>query len=445
MPRFAARHPFATAALVLTPCLALALGGCGGSDEKKPITGTRVPVLQLDRKIEADSGLRGAPVALPPAATNPAWPQAGGLTDHAMGHLALSAAPHRTWSSSIGSGSEGSTRLVSTPVVADGKVFALDTDSRASAYEAATGRQLWRTDLRPETASGAVRNGGVSWDAGRLYAGTGDAEVLALDATSGTIAWRRKVSAPVRGAPTVISGRVIVITIDNQTTALSAEDGAPVWSHTGILETAGLLGAASAAADRTVAVVPYSSGELFALRVENGRPLWSDNLATVRRAGALSSMTDIEGLPVIDSGQVLAIGHSGRMAAIEARTGTRQWEQELGGVDTPWPAGRSVFILTNDNQVVALDRTSGRVRWVAALERYVDPEDRSEPIVYRGPVLAGGLLWLTSSTGKLLGLSPDDGQTSQQIELPGPTLLPPVVADSTLYVLTDDGTLAAYR
>ena len=138
-------------------------------------------------------------------------------------------------------------------------------------------------------------------------------------------------------------------------TALSADDGSALWTHTGILETAGLLGAVSPAADRTVTVIPYSSGELFALRLENGRPVWNDTLSTVRRAGALSSMADIEGLPVIEGGQVLAIGHGGRMVAIEERTGARQWEQELGGVDSPWAAGDSVFVLTNDSQVVALE------------------------------------------------------------------------------------------
>ena len=119
MPRCPARPLLATAALVLTPCLALALSGCGSDDDKKPITGTRVSVLQLDRKIEPDLALKGRPVLLPPAATNAAWPQAGGFPDHAMGNLSLSAAPRQAWSTGIGSGSGGSSRLVGTPVVAD--------------------------------------------------------------------------------------------------------------------------------------------------------------------------------------------------------------------------------------------------------------------------------------------------------------------------------------
>src|SRR3546814_13420392 len=82
--------------------------------------------------------------------------------------------------------------------------------------------------------------------------------------------------------------------------------GEKLWLHTGFSEPAGLLGGASPAVDGETVVVPYSSGEIFALRVENGRVVWSDNLTAVRRADALSSLADIRAAPVVDRGLVLA-------------------------------------------------------------------------------------------------------------------------------------------
>ena len=70
--------------------------------------------------------------------------------------------------------------------------------------------------------------------------------------------------------------------------SLAAEDGRRLWSHNGIPETAGLLGGASPAVEGEVVVVAYSSGELFALRVENGRAVWSDNLAAARNVNAIA-------------------------------------------------------------------------------------------------------------------------------------------------------------
>ncbi|MEI7610686.1 MAG: PQQ-binding-like beta-propeller repeat protein, partial [Rhodospirillaceae bacterium] len=204
--------------------------------------------------------------------------------------------------------------------------------------------------------------------------------------------------------------------------------------------------AVSPAADANALVAPYSSGEVTAIRVENGRPLWQDNLASVRRSGALSGLSDIRGLPVIDRGLVFAVSHSGRTVAIDERTGARVWEAEIGGVNTPWPAGDYLFLVSNDNELVALQRETGHIRWAKPLERLEDPENKkSTPVVWAGPVMAGDRLWLVGSNETLISLSPADGAILSTLELPHRSYLAPVVAKATLYVLTDDGTLVAYR
>lgn len=430
--------------------LCSALAGCGtggwfGDDEAPPLPGERISILQLGRTIEADPRLADLEVTLPAAETNREWPQAGGYPNHAMGHLALSDNPREVWRTSIGDGSSSTRRLMAQPVVADGRVYTLDTDYDVAAFDERTGRELWRTDISPETESGDALGGGVAFAGGKLFATTGFGELLALDAAGGGILWRSRVGVPMRAAPTAIGDRVFAVSVDNQAFAYQAGDGQQLWTHTGILETASLLGAASPAADGSVVVVPYSSGELFALRAENGRPAWSDSLAAVRRIGALSSLADIRGMPVIDRGLVLAVSHSGRMAAIDERSGARAWEQEIGGVEMPWVAGDFIYLLTNEAEMTALTRQAGRIRWVSTLDRWEDPEDRTGTIEWAGPVLAGGRLWLTNTEEELVSLSPADGRVLSRTSLPSAAFLPPVVANGTLYVLTDNGTLVAYR
>ncbi len=444
--------PLLAAAPVGLMLAGLMLSGCStwdslwsSDDSKKKLPGERIAVLQAESRAAPDPTLAATAVVVPPAVANPAWPQAGGYPDHAMGYLALSSGLEKIWSSSIGSGS-GRQRLVSPPVVAGGRIFALDAKSRVTALTESDGREQWQTDLTPEDTRGSSFGGGVAVGEGFVFAATGYAEVIALNPTDGTIAWRKRIPAPARGAPTVAKGRVIAQTIDNQTVALAARTGDIEWTNSGILETAGLVGSVSPAADATTVVAPYSSGEVTAIRVENGRPLWQDNLASVRRAGALSSLADIRGLPVIDRGLVLVVSHSGRTVAIDQRTGARVWETEVGGVNTPWPAGNFVFVLTNDNELVALQRETGRIRWSKPLERYEDPGDKSStPVVWAGPVLAGDRLWLAGSNKRLLALSPADGSVVSTVELSERGYLAPVVANGTLYVLTDGGSLAAYR
>jgi outer membrane protein assembly factor BamB len=64
---------------------------------------------------------------------------------------------------------------------------------------------------------------------------------------------------------------------------------------------------------------------------------------------------------------------------------------------------------------------------------------------WSGPVLAGERLLLASDQGEVASVSPYDGRVLGKARLRGPVTLPPVVADGTVYLLTDGGELLAYR
>ena len=79
------------------------------------------------------------------------------------------------------------------------------------------------------------------------------------------------------------------------------------------------------------------------------------------------------------------------------------------------------------------------------LPRYEDPEDLEDPINWFGPVLAGDRLVVASSTGDAISISPYTGQLLGRLDLPGTPTVAPVVADNTLYFLTEDADLVAVR
>jgi outer membrane protein assembly factor BamB len=268
---------------------------------------------------------------------------------------------------------------------------------------------------------------------------------LALDPADGKVIWRSSVGAPVRSAPTVSDGRVFVVTVENELVVLAADDGRRLWVHNGIPETASLLGSASPAVEGEVVVVAYSSGEIYALTVETGRPLWSDSLASTRSVDAVSTLADIRGWPVIDRGRVYAASHSGRMAAIDLRTGERAWEQELGSTHSLWVAGDYVYVLSTDNELICLTRNEGKVRWVRLLPSYQDEKKRKDPMTWAGPVLGGDRLIVLSSDGGAISVSPYTGDPLGRQDMSAGGYFAPVIADNSLYVLTDDAQLSVYR
>ncbi|HEY3920472.1 MAG TPA: PQQ-binding-like beta-propeller repeat protein [Stellaceae bacterium] len=438
-------------AIVLAAALVGTLGGCdsikslfSGSD-KTPLPGTRISVLNLEHNLKPDPQLNALKIAVPRPYDNTAWPDAGGYPDHAMYHLALGDNLERAWKANAGEGANRYGRVVAEPVLADGRIYTMDADDMVTAFDAKSGSRLWRFDPQPKDEDTTTYGGGVAAAGNRVYVGSGYGEVIALDAATGKVVWRAKLAAPVHSPPTVADDRVFVVTVENELDVLSAGDGAKLWTHNGLPEPAGLAGGASPAVAGDLVVVPYSSGELYALRVENGRPLWSDSLAAAQPVGALSSLADIRGAPVIDRDRVFAISHSGLMVAIDLRTGDRVWEQDIGGVHAPWVAGDFIYVLSADNELICLTRADGRVRWARELPQWENEAKKKDPIFWSGPVLAGDRLIVISSEGEAFSVSPYTGEPLGKADFPDGVFINPVVADKTLYVLTDEADLVAMR
>jgi hypothetical protein len=444
---------FARASLVAGLMLA-GLAGCkgglfgGGDDKATPTIGNRVPILsRIESGAEVDPALASVSVVLPPQRSNPEWGQAGGTASKSYGHLALSETPAKVWTAQI-AGSSNRERLAAAPVVGGGKLFATGTDGVIYAFDKATGARLWTLqnddsmtkDMRP-----SAFGGGVSYDNGKLYATNGVGEVKAINAETGAMLWKVKPAGPLRGSPTIAFGQLFVMTQDNQLIALKMDDGSLVWDESGSNTQSGVFGVAAPAAGQGTVIAGYSSGELSAYRYENGRTLWSDALARTSISTSVGSITDIDADPIIDSGRVYALGQGGRMAAYELVTGQRIWELNLAGISTPAIAGEWIFTLTDDARLLAIARSSGRVRWIAQLQRFKDEEDKKGPIFWTGPVLAGGQLWAASSRGEVWRVSAAEGSASLFADLGQPVSLPPVVADGYLYILDDGGTIHAWK
>ncbi|MHB9879669.1 outer membrane protein assembly factor BamB family protein [Pacificimonas sp. ICDLI1SI03] len=435
--------------LIIFPLL-LSLGACGifgGDDEDRtPTIGNRLSVLPGEAAIEADPALASTQITLPPAARNNDWGQPGGSATKATGHLALADSPSQVWSSQIGAGSDGAAYLVATPVIDGERIYTIDTKSEIRAFDTNNGAQIWSATLTKEgEKERAAFGGGVSTFAGRVYATSGYGIVAAFDAGTGREIWRKDLGIPLRGSPTIAESRLLVMTQDNQLIALNPVDGEREWEVIGTIEPAGLLGAASPAVAQGTAIIGFSSGELTAVRIENGRTVWQDALARTGRSTSLAALSDIDAPPVIQDGWVFAIGHGGRMVAVDLNTGERVWEQSLAGVTSPVVAGEWLFAVTLKGELVAVSRADGRLRWVSQLPAYRNMEKRKNPISYRGPILAGDRLWVTSSEGDLIAASPYDGSVQTVIEAGKTFYLPPVVAGGTLYLLSEDGRLSAWR
>jgi outer membrane protein assembly factor BamB len=429
-------------------CALLALPACGdwlGDPAKTPLPGERIAVLSLSQKLKVDTKVADLQVRLPRPFVNDDWPQSGGDTNHAMHHLAADGKLARLWNVNIGTGSDSERQILAQPVIVGNRIYTMDVEAEVRSMDVSSGELLWRTKLAPDDDDDGILGGGLALSGGKLYVTTGFAQLIALNAATGKILWRRSLSGPMRSGPTVSDGRVFAVTVANELFALSVDDGHTLWTHIGITEVAGLLGGGSPAVEGDIVVAPFSSGEIVALRVQNGRVVWSDSLSALRRTDPVSSIAHIKGRPVIDRGRVYVVGHSNRTVAIDIASGSRVWEQPIGGVSSPWIAGDYIYLISNEGELICLLRKDGRVRWIRPLPQFEDEEDKEDPIRWSGPVLAGDRLLAVGSNGRVWSVSPYTGALLGSIDVSGPVAISPAIANQTLFLLTDDAELIAFR
>lgn len=426
---------------------AAALTGCAGdgpklpkisdlnpfAEKQQPLPGRRVPVIERTDSIGTNLADASHPILIPAPQLNESWAQPGGEPTNAPGHLALSStSPRQVWSASAGTGSSKSARVMAAPIVYGGRVYALDAEGVLSSFNL-TGGKSFQVSTIPEGESGGGHGGGIAAADGRLFVANGYGIVAALDPSSGKVAWQKNIRTPIRAAPTAAAGKLIVSALDGRTYCFDAATGDELWTARGLPQPASLTISTSPAIAGETVVVPYPSGDVVALKLSDGSPIWSESLARTRRLSQIASMSDAA-RPAVDNGTVFAVGHAGRMVASQVTTGERLWSLEIPGTQTPYVAGDTVYVVDVKGRLMALARNDGATRWQAQM-----PDSKS----WVGPVLAGGTLWLVSSSGKLAGVDPSTGSVTSTVDIGDPVYIAPIVAQGRMFVLTDAAKLVA--
>ncbi len=435
----------------------LALAGCGERelilpgerfDPRAPLDAP-IPVEGQPRPTDATGRIlnRAEPIALPAPQSVADWPQRGGNARHLAPHVALSGAPQRVWSVSIGAGDGRRQRITAQPVVAGGRVFAMDAQARVTAVSL-TGAAGWSADLAPGRDASPVSGGGLAHGDGRLFATTGYGEVVAIDPASGAVIWRQRMDAAAAGAPAVEGGMVFAVSRDGTAWALRADNGRVEWQLPATPTAAGVLGAASPALAGNTVVIPFASGEVVAAQKADGTRTWVADVAGQRRGRAYAArLSDITGDPVVAGNVTYIASQAGRALALNTETGQRVWSATEGAVAPVLPAGNSVFLVNDEARLVRLDAATGDVIWSVAMPYYAAARDRrrQEITAHYGPVLAGGRLVVVSGDGEMRFFNPVDGQALGGVAIPGGAAAAPAFAQGLMFVVGKNGQLHAFR
>lgn len=396
----------------------------------------------------ADAGVnQSRAISLPAPQSNANWAQSIGTPSTRVRHPALNDSLTQHWATDIGAGDSRRARITANPVVSNDTIFTLDAGSLISAVNS-QGAILWQTDIKPaRDGAGEATGGGLAVADGVVFVSHGYGVLVALDAATGAEIWRQALGGTGSGAPAVYKGIVYVMASDDTGWALSAKTGRVLWRTTASADVSNVLGAPAPAVSDDFVLFGFGSGDVQAIFRRGGLRRWSTAVVGERPGYALSRIGDVTGAPVI-FGDVVYVGNqSGRLIALELGLGSRVWTAADGVTGPVFPAGNSVFAISDQNALLRLDASSGERIWAQPLPSFVKdrPRKRSEIHANHGPILAGERIYVASSDGLLRAFDPEDGALLNEISIPGGASTAPVVANETLFVVTTKGQLIALR
>ena len=208
------------------------------------------------------------------------------------------------------------------PAIADGALLFQADDGFLYKLDAASGQERWRVRLSDKPVerlpfdnpkSRYDRFGSdVTVAGGRLYVGTHDGHVLALEATNGARLWDFATGDSVLAAPAVDSGRVYAGSFDKHVYALDAGTGRLLWKR----DTQGAVVSTPAVAGDLV-VVGNRCYDLLGLKAETGEVAWKRYLWF---SWVESSATVRDGVAYVGSSDAASV------SAIDVRSGRPRWQ-----------------------------------------------------------------------------------------------------------------------
>ncbi|TCV92238.1 outer membrane protein assembly factor BamB [Biostraticola tofi] len=348
--------------------------------------------------------------------------------------------PTEVWNRSVGNGT-GEIYSNLRPAWQDNKVFAADRHGIVKAIDADSGKEIWTASLAEKTSffrpnRSALLSGGLSVDGGHVYVGSELAKVFALNTEDGTVAWETQVAGEAVSTPVASDGVVLVHTSNGMLQALDQTNGVVKWTVNLDVPPLSLRGESSPTAAFGAAIVGGDNGRVSAVLINQGQLVWQQRISQPSGATEIDRLSDVNTTPVVNNNVVYAMAYNGNLAALDLRSGQIIWKREIGSVNDLIVDGSRLYLVDQDDRIVALDTQGGVTLW---RQSELLHRNLTSPVLYNGYIVAG------DSEGYLHWINTEDGRFVAQQKVDSSGLLSkPVVASDKLLVQAKNGEVYAF-
>src|SRR5271169_1561550 len=338
----------------------------------------------------------------------------------------------KIWSNGLGGGKKQIVlRLGLGPALDNGLVYAANHQGELLALSLETGKRAWVKKLKMPLSAGPAARFGM------VVVGSSKGSIVALDGATGRELWRAKVNSELLSAPAISEKVVVMRAVDGRLHGFDARNGTELWSVEQQVPRLSLRGTAIPVIAKEMAISGFDNGKVMAVSLNTGDTVWDTALASPHGRTELDRLVDIDSVVRVIGDNVFAAGFQGRTAMLALDSGQIWWAHDMSSDRGLSVDDDNLFVTQSDGVVVAMRQRDGSEVW------------RNDKLKRRGltvPAVTstaiavadyqGYLHWLDKGTGVLV---------ARQRVAKYRVTNPPVAVKDTVIVLTDSGSLAAFR
>jgi len=326
--------------------------------------------------------------------------------------------------------------LPASMMTAQGERVIIGGQDRRVRIYSTNGNEIDRIGLNNASESGVLKLSN-----GLVVVGDVGGILYGLDISQHRIVWQQQLSAALIGTPVAIGDDFIIQISNNQIFRFTAQ-GKKVWSFSGQLGGLGIHLNPSPVIykDRIYAV--FGSGDVIALKVENGNFMWKRQLLLSNKAAVMSEVKIPVASPLVipasqsgrDEDMLLVSIFQGELTFMSLQDGSTLNTRSLSLKSTPLLIGHTIYTADASGAVSALDTSGAETLWKKKLSNGE----------LAGPVLWQGNLWVVDDQARIFRLDMN-GTVQASTQLNGRIDRAPVTTSRGILVRNNLGTLYMLR
>ncbi len=327
-------------------------------------------------------------------------------------------------------------RYIFEPVIHNGKIFLLDSSGILTSYDLKTKNRIYKNRIFPKRYFKNYQTPRISFHNDRIFAIAGNDQIFAINPSDGKIVWSKRIlSIPISTIES--DGKNIYFSTDNNKTyALNFQNGKIEWISSSFPQDTTIFGSAKPLINDNKLIISYSNGEVNCLNKNNGEILWTQNLNLNKAVNSNFYLNDIDATPRMKGNKLFVSGNGGLLMAINIDNGKFIWKKRLSSISDFWLASDFIFIINNDNKLIAMSQKDGKIKYVSELKLQKNKNKPESKIIYNGLIMAGDKLLLTNERSELVVVDPQNGEVEQTMKLRQKTYHSPIVIDGKIILHT---------